>query len=139
MRRLPMALLPLMPSPVKLSFMQNKILRTLNLSLVLLALASMIIGPLYWPAQAQDDPTPTPDRQEIQTVGIYEKFEVTIEIPGEITNPYDWGEVQVWGNFTARSGQGYQVPAFYIQPYEQTCQEDCQLEILAPIVQGEWH
>lgn len=133
-----MPLLLRMPSLVKLSPMRNKQMRTLNLSLALLALAVMTIGPLWWPAQAQDNPTLTPDRQEIQTVGIYEKFEIIVEVSGEITNPYDWGEVQVWGNFTARSGQTYQIPAFYMQPYEQTCQEDCQTEILAPVGEGEW-
>ncbi len=127
-----------MPSLAKLSAMRNKHLRTLNFFLALLVLAAITIAPMWWPVQAQDNPTPTPDRQEIQTVGIYEKFEIAVEVSGEITNPYDWGEVQVWGNFTARSGQTYHVPAFYIQPYEQTCEADCQSEILAPLGQGEW-
>ncbi|MBI5930977.1 MAG: DUF5060 domain-containing protein [Chloroflexi bacterium] len=106
--------------------------------MALLVLAAAVIVPIGWPVRAQDDPTPTPERQEIQTIGLYEKFEITLDVPGDIANPYDWGEAQVWGNFTARSGQSYQIPAFYIQPYEQTCQADCSAEVLAPLGQGEW-
>jgi hypothetical protein len=114
-----------------------------HLSLLMTALLVLLalfigIGPLGWSIAAQADPTP--NRQEIQTVtvGLHEKLEITIDLAAEIENPYDPTEAEVWANFTARSGQTVRVPAFFMQPYEQTCREDCTAEVLAPLGEGEW-
>ena len=50
----------------------------------------------------------------------YDKFELTFELTGKWNNPFDPGQIQVDGYFTAPDGKKYVVPGFFYQDYELT-------------------
>ena len=54
-------------------------------------------------------------------INEYDKFELTFNVAGNITNPYDPGNADVWAIFTSPSGVTTWVNAFYYQNYTLTC------------------
>jgi hypothetical protein len=48
----------------------------------------------------------------------YEKFEITFEVSGSYSNPFDPDEIQVDGHFVSPSGQKLAQPGFYYQDYQ---------------------
>ncbi|MBI5928805.1 MAG: DUF5060 domain-containing protein [Chloroflexi bacterium] len=50
-------------------------------------------------------------------VGRYEKFEVVVELDGEINNPYDPNDVRLDGQFISPSGQTMLVAGFWYQDF----------------------
>lgn len=77
--------------------------------------------------------------QEGETIPLYGRFELNFELEGEVANPYDPESADVMATFTAPSGRRLRVPGFFMVPYEQTCTEDCQAEVLEAAGPGEWH
>jgi hypothetical protein len=47
------------------------------------------------------------------TVGLYEKFEVRVNLDATYTNPFDPNELDLWAEFTAPSGKTWRVWGFY--------------------------
>lgn len=47
------------------------------------------------------------------TVGLYEKFEVRIDLDATYSNPYDPQQVDLWAEFTAPSGKTWKIWGFY--------------------------
>lgn len=70
-------------------------------------------------SQAQD-PTSTPFSQAERPsqVPLYDLFELRFDVVGEFANPYNPAEVSVTAIFNAPDGQTFQIPAFYMQPYD---------------------
>lgn len=91
-----------------------------------------------------DDPPPTPHYERYQ--------ELSIKLPdtGTYKNPYDPAQADVQVTFDAPDGQSISVPGFWMQPYRQTCTQNCVSETLqadgqpgwwvrfAPTLPGEW-
>lgn len=76
--------------------------------------------------------------QESDDTGLYELFEISFTLDAEIDNPFDPDDANVIATFTSPTSQRYEVPAFYMQPYEQTCESDCEAEVLEAAGEGEW-
>ncbi|MCI0708934.1 MAG: DUF5060 domain-containing protein [Chloroflexi bacterium] len=81
---------------------------------------------------------PRTQAQESDDIGLYELFEISFTLDADIDNPYDPGDANVMATFTSPTSQRYEVPAFYMQPYEQTCESDCEAEVLEIAGEGEW-
>ena len=47
------------------------------------------------------------------TVGLYEKFELRIDLAADYANPFDPEQVDLWGEFTSPSGQVRKIWGFY--------------------------
>ena len=116
---------------------------------LLLVISVLIAGIFAVPVAAQlasQQPTPTrrasstpTDIPAPATIAQYERFEISFEVPGGYTNPYDPDQVAVEAHFTAPDGQILDVPGFYMRPYRQTCTaDDCQAEELRPDGRPEW-
>ncbi len=80
-------------------------------------------------AQAQQAP---------QRLPLFGTFETSFAVPGDYTNPYDPQQVEVTATFTDPGGLSTEVPGFYIQPYQDSCNGDCSAEQLEPSGDGEW-
>ena len=80
------------------------------------------------PAQAQDE----------DAIPLYSKLELDFTLDAEIENPYNPNQADVQGIFISPTSQRYEVAAFYMQPYRQTCTADCTVEILEAVGAGEW-
>lgn len=51
------------------------------------------------------------------TVGKYNKFEISVVMTAQYLNPFDYNQVNLKGHFTSPSGDIYQVDGFYYQDY----------------------
>jgi hypothetical protein len=106
---------------------------------LLLFTAFVLSWPVQAPSTAQEIQTRTPrPLDRATTVGLYEKFERTFRVQGNYTNPYDPAQVDVIAIFTAPSGRSIRIAGFYIEPYRDTCQGNCDAEKLEPAGDGEW-
>lgn len=52
-------------------------------------------------------------RAETDTVGVYDKFELTIDAKADFTNPFDPAEIDIAADFTSPSGRTYHIWGFY--------------------------
>lgn len=52
-------------------------------------------------------------RQPADTVGLYEKFEISLLLEADYVNPFDPVEIEVTATFTAPSGKTWAIPGFY--------------------------
>ncbi|MBI5008485.1 MAG: DUF5060 domain-containing protein [Bacteroidia bacterium] len=52
-------------------------------------------------------------RQRPDTVGLYEKFEVSMELKCDFVNPFDPDEIDIQAEFTAPSGKKWKINGFY--------------------------
>jgi hypothetical protein len=52
-------------------------------------------------------------RQRPDSVGIYEKLEISLEIKCEFINPFDPDEIDIHALFTSPSGKKWEIPGFY--------------------------
>ncbi len=73
-----------------------------------------------------------------EPVRVYDRLEWAVEIPFTPDNPYDPDEADVFGVFTAPDGRELVMPAFWMQPMRQTCEEDCAIEVLEPVGEAGW-
>src|SRR5512144_1552830 len=55
----------------------------------------------------------------------YGLFETQIAVDVQAKNVFDPAQVDVTAVFTAPNGAQSTVPAFWMQPYQQTCNQDC--------------
>ena len=58
----------------------------------------------------------TPGRnrgQQTPEIGLYEKFELNVDLRATFSNPFDPEEVDLWAEFTAPSGKVYKIWGFY--------------------------
>jgi len=55
--------------------------------------------------------------QFMDSVGLYEKFEIILRIDSEFENPYDPDQIDIMAHFTAPSGKEWKVPGFYNQVF----------------------
>ncbi|MEM2941476.1 MAG: DUF5060 domain-containing protein [Thermoproteota archaeon] len=58
--------------------------------------------------------------QSAEEVPLYSKFEITLQIDANFTNPFDPKEIDIFAIFQSESGLTYSVPAFYYQEYNRT-------------------
>jgi hypothetical protein len=52
-------------------------------------------------------------RQRPDSVGLYEKLEISLEIKCEFINPFDPDEIDILATFTSPSGKKWKIPGFY--------------------------
>lgn len=52
------------------------------------------------------------------SIGIYEKFELTVNLSAEFTNPYDFGQINLQATFYSPSEETFTVDGFYFQQFE---------------------
>ena len=52
-------------------------------------------------------------RQRPDTVGVYEKFEVSLELKCEFVNPFDPDDIDIQALFISPSGKKWNIPGFY--------------------------
>ena len=52
-------------------------------------------------------------RADEATVGLYEKFELRVDLKATYTNPFDPEEIDLWAEFTAPSGKKWNIWGFY--------------------------
>src|SRR3989338_9179921 len=53
-------------------------------------------------------------------VGLYEKFELSIDIEAAYTNPYDPDDIDLSAEFVSPKGKIYKIAAFYYQAYKRS-------------------
>lgn len=93
-------------------------------------------GPEQTPTLAVT-PSPTVTRGP-QSPAVYERMEWVIPLEAAAENPYDPDSIEVDGIFTAPDGRQLVMPAFWMQPMTQTCEEDCAIEVLEPEGEPQW-
>ncbi len=54
------------------------------------------------------------------TIGLYEKFEITIKLTASFTNPFDKNQIYLRALFTSPSGKSYTIDGFFYQDYIRT-------------------
>lgn len=54
------------------------------------------------------------------TLGIYEKFEITIHLTASFSNPYDKNQIHLRAQFTSPSGKNFIIDGFYYQDFIRT-------------------
>lgn len=97
--------------------------------IVLLALIVSPSGGLFGiPTAAQ--------AQDTTTVGLYQKFELTLDWGVSYTNPFDPDEVSLDAAFTAPDGSALMVPGFYYQEFTRTVEN--RYEEFAPAGDPVW-
>src|SRR3989339_1016515 len=52
-------------------------------------------------------------RQRPDTIGLYEKFEVSLELKCEFVNPFDPADIDIQAEFTSPSGKKWKINGFY--------------------------
>ncbi len=80
-----------------------------NLYFIFLVLFSLI--------QINGYSSPEPEivniRQRPDTVGLYEKLEISLEVNCKFVNPFDPDDIDIQAVFTSPSGKKWQIPGFY--------------------------
>jgi len=113
------------------------VLTTLTLLLILVILgwgsASSGSAVLAQDATATAAPTASGD------IPLYGLFEMQFAADtGAVKNVFDPAQIDITGDFTAPDGTQISVPAFWMQPYQQTCSQDCAVELLKPTGEANW-
>jgi hypothetical protein len=76
--------------------------------------------------------------QSATTIPLFGLFETQFSVPFSAANPYDSTQVEANARFVSPGGVPVSVPAFWMQPYQQTCTQDCAVEILSPSGSPGW-
>jgi hypothetical protein len=89
---------------------------------------------------AQQPPTLTPtstllDMPEVPLNGLFER---SLPITGDYSDPTDTRQIAVTVRFTAPDGSPFDLPAFWMQPQEVTCDATCAEETFTPSGAPEW-
>lgn len=110
------------------------------LSIIGLLSLSVLMNGLFvsTPSAAQTIQTRTPRPASVNSVEIYQKYETSFNVSGDYTNPYDPAQVDVQVTFTSPTGRSVAVPAFFMQEYTDTCENDCVAETLETSGSGTW-
>ncbi len=72
------------------------------------------------PQNIYADPGIDSIQENINTVGRYEKFEITLEVEAKFSNPYDPEDIDLSAQLISPSGKNYKVNGFYFQNYKRT-------------------
>src|SRR3954447_22920417 len=72
------------------------------------------------------------------TVAQYGLFEAQLPVETIVKNVFDPTQLQVNVVFTAPDGKSVTIPAFWMQPYRQTCSQNCTVEVLQSDGAGSW-
>ena len=104
------------------------------LAVVVLLIASFAVVPMIG---AQLTPTPSPAAED-DAIEQYSLYETSFRAAGDYTNPYDPNQIDVMATFTGPRGATYEVPAFFMRPFQQVCTEDCEVEELEMAGPSEW-
>ncbi len=112
------------------------------LAILIIMTGMATIGTGTRPLAAQE-PSPVPSGTVTPVPGsgpvrVYDRLEWAVSIPFTPDNPYDPAEADVFGVFTAPDGRELVMPAFWMQPMAQTCEEDCAIEVLEPAGEPGW-
>lgn len=78
------------------------------------------------------------DGEPTQSVAVYERIEWSVPVSAIVENPYDPELIEVFALFTGPDSVQVRVPAFYMQPMNQTCTGDCAVEVLEPVGEPGW-
>ncbi|MEP7284382.1 MAG: DUF5060 domain-containing protein [Chloroflexota bacterium] len=73
-----------------------------------------------------------------QPVEQYGLFETLLPVTSTVKNVFDPAQLEVTVQFTAPDHRQIAVPAFWMQPYQQSCTQDCAVEVLKPQGQPGW-
>ena len=119
-----------------------------QLSVIIAVLSFSLGGGAFVVAQGsgEDAPTVTPDPLDVEAVTtesprqvrLYQLIEWTLPVSEEYQNPFDPAEIDMHGVFVSPDGYQTIVPAFWMTPMEQSCEEDCAIEVLVPLGEPEW-
>jgi hypothetical protein len=71
-------------------------------------------------------------------IPLYGLFETQFTVDTAAKNLFDPTQIDVTSQFTTPDGGQVNVPAFWMQPYQQSCNQDCTIEILKPQGQPGW-
>lgn len=104
------------------------------LAVAVLLIASIGVVPMV---AGQLTPTPSPEPAE-EAISQYGLYEASFRAPGDYTNPYDPAQIDVMATFSGPGGASYDVPAFFMRPFRQTCTENCEVEQLEMAGPSEW-
>jgi hypothetical protein len=108
---------------------------------VLIALcfiSTLIISPLASLAASIPSTTTNTNQDDGQSVPLYGLFEADLPVVTPAKNVYDPKQLEVNVQFTAPDSTRIVVPAFWMQPYQQTCAQECAVELLKPQGAGGW-
>jgi hypothetical protein len=72
------------------------------------------------------------------TIQQYSLFETQFSVNVQAKNMFDPAQIDIAAQFTAPDGRKIYVPAFWMQPYQQTCSQNCSIELLKPSGQPGW-
>ncbi|MEM1557575.1 MAG: DUF5060 domain-containing protein [Thermoproteota archaeon] len=111
--------------------MKVKILATLFILLTIITLTSYFISKQSKeevkekPEEVAEEVKRNPIRiisfsQSAREITLYSKFEITLQVEANFTNPFDPSEIDIFAIFQSESGLKYYVPAFYYQEYNRT-------------------
>jgi hypothetical protein len=89
------------------------------------------------PVATAQDMTTTPIPGSV-TVSRYGLFETQFLVDTTVENVFDPALIDITAQFTAPDGSRFTVPAFWMQPYQQTCNQDCKVEVLQPSGEAGW-
>lgn len=81
---------------------------------------------------------PTTLVRQLLTLEQYEPLEMTLPVADSYDNPMDTAQVEVTVRFLSPTGARYNVPAFWMQPHQRTCSQDCAVELIKPTGEAEW-
>lgn len=76
-------------------------------------LAGIVLLAAVYHAAAADAPAVLSARSETATVGLYDKFELTVDLKATYANPFDPDDIDLWAEFTAPSGKTMRIWGFY--------------------------
>jgi hypothetical protein len=107
---------------------------------LIFVLVIMAIGIL--PAHGQES---TPEATELPVLPLPTEgqlyspmtFPVAVD-PLSYTNPFDSEDIEVLGIFKSPSGRQLVIPGFWMQPYEDQCEQPCTVENLQPSGDPTW-
>ena len=84
---------------------------------MLLCLAIILVNASRVRVQATADTTGRPEIlnivHNIDSIGLYDKFEARLTIKAGFLNPFDPGDIDIMATFTSPSGKKWSIPGFY--------------------------
>lgn len=79
------------------------------ISVLFITFVSLKASPIFNSIKANKD-----------TLGRYEKFEITINLSGSFSNPFDKNQIHLRAQFTSPSGKNFEIDGFYFQDFSRT-------------------
>lgn len=77
----------------------------------------LLVGAVLYAAGVMADVPEVEVRQRQDSVGLYEKFEIVLDVKAEFYNPFDPGEIDISATFTSPSGKEKKINGFYDYSY----------------------